>query len=134
VTSVEPALVWMVHRETPASGVRGQLALEPGHVVFRPDVGPSSRVDSLGQTIIALSEIGKASKSRGSPVLEVHTTTPGLPSVVLFYFAEPPKTHLAMNPRAHAAGVLGASNAFMGEDAAAWAKAIRRAKDAPSTA
>jgi hypothetical protein len=117
----------MVHKDTVHSGVRGNLLLEPEHLAFRPDVSPSARLDALGPTVMALDEISRVAKARGSPVLEVHTTTPGLPPVVMFFFAQPPTTHRSMRTRAYGATLLGASNAFLGEDVAAWADAIRSA-------
>ena len=127
MTDIEPAIVWMVHRETPRSGVRGRLSLEPAHLVFRPEVGPATSVDALGQTLIALADVSKASKTPGSPVLEVHSSTPGLPGVIMFFFAKPPTPRGSVHPRAYGAGILGVSNTFVGPDVAAWAQTIRAA-------
>lgn len=124
---MEPAAVWMVHKDTPKNGVRGQLALESGHLVFRPDVVAGAGVDSLGQTVFGLVEIRKVRRARASPVLEVHAATPGLPDVVLFFFAKPPDIYSSAlpNPRAHGATYLGTSNTFVGEVVGEWVSALR---------
>jgi hypothetical protein len=126
---MDPATVWMVHKDTPKNGVRGRLSLEPAHLVFRPDVAAGAAVDSLGQTVLGVDEIGKVARARASPVLEVHTSTPGLPGVVLFYFAKPPDiyTSASVNPRARGATYLGTSNTFLSDVVGEWVSAVRAA-------
>jgi hypothetical protein len=119
----------MVHKDTPRNGVPGRLTLEARHLVFRPDLGAGARLDSLGQTVFGMDEIRKVGRARGSPVLKVHTATPGLPEVVLFFFAKPPDIYSSAlpNPRAHGATYLGTSNTFLSDIVSAWVTAIREA-------
>jgi hypothetical protein len=126
---MDPATVWMVHKDTPRNGVRGRLALEANHLVFRPDLGAEARLDSLGQTVFGMDEIRSVGRARGSPVLKVHTSTPGVPGVVLFFFAKPPDIYSSAlpNPRAHGATYLGTSNAFLSDVVREWVAAIRGA-------
>jgi hypothetical protein len=80
----EPTTVWMVHARTTLDGVKGVLSLEDRALVFRPEGGRSA------ETVIPLSEIRKVGRAPGSPVLEVHPVVPGGPSVIGFYFVQPP--------------------------------------------
>jgi hypothetical protein len=124
----EPSTVWMVHKETGRAGVRGDLILEPGRLIFRPELR-AAKLDTLGETVFALDEISKAARARSSPVLELHVRTVGLPPVVLFYFVKPPDIYSSPlpNPRRHGVTYLVSADAFVGEEVGDWLKAIREA-------
>jgi hypothetical protein len=125
----EPSTVWMVHKATGQAGVRGDLMLTGEHLVFRPELA-AAKIDSLGETVVAIAEIGKVRRSRRSPVLELHVTTPGLPEVLLFYFVKPPDMYSSglPNPRAAVATYLATSNAIYEDEVKEWAQAIAEAR------
>ena len=101
---VDAATVWMVHKDTGKEGVLGELILTEGELIFRPDVrGAKRNLDLLGETILPLGHVRKASRSRGTPVLEVRSKTPGVPDVVLFYFAKPPDMYSSAMPNPRSA-------------------------------
>ena len=130
MTPVEPATVWMVHKETGTSGVRGELFLTEIELVFRPEVrGAKPNLDLLGETVLPLGAIRKAVRSRATPVLEVRTETPGIPDTLLFFFAKPPDMYSSglMNPRTHSATYLANSNLLYKEEIEGWVEAIRAA-------
>lgn len=124
-----PSTVWMVHKSTGQAGVRGDLMLTDKHLVFRPELA-AARLDSLGETIVALEEVAKVRRSRRSPVLELHVTTPGLPDVLLFYFVKPPDMYSSglPNPRSAVATYLTTSNTFYEDEVKEWTQAIRDAR------
>jgi hypothetical protein len=120
----------MVHGDTGRMGVRGELVLTEGEVIFRPEIrGARRNLDLLGETVLPLSSIRRARRSRGTPVLEVRTRTPGVPQVVLFFFAKPPDMYSSglMNPRTHSATYLANSNLLYREEIDQWVGAIRSA-------
>ena len=130
MTTVDPATVWMVHKETGTSGVRGELFLTDRDLVFRPEVrGARGNLDLLGETVLPLAAISKAVRSRATPVLEVRAQTAGVPDVLLFFFAKPPDMYSSglMNPRTHSATYLANSNLLYREEIGAWVSAIRSA-------
>src|SRR5712691_11719736 len=98
--SPEPSTVWMVHKSTGQLGVRGELFLEAERLIFRPEL-KGTKLDLLGETVFASTDIEKAGRSRHSPVLELRVSTPGVPEVVLFYFVKPPDMYSSglPNPR-----------------------------------
>ena len=119
----------MVHKSTGQAGVRGDLILTKEHLVFRPEL-TAARIDSLGETVVALAEVGSVRRSRRSPVLELHVSTPGLPDVLLFYFVKPPDRYSSglPNPRAAVATYLTTSNALYEDEVKEWAQAISEAR------
>jgi hypothetical protein len=123
-----PTEVWMVHKGTGTRGIRGDLILEPERLIFRPELR-AARPDALGETVFGLDQLTKVTRSRRSPVLELHVTTEGLPPVVLFYFVKPPDLYSsgAANPRSYAALYLSNAGAVYEEDVTEWMQAIREA-------
>jgi hypothetical protein len=121
-----PSTVWMVHQDTGPGGVRGELILEPERLLFRPELR-AAKLDTLGETVFAMDQVTKVTRSRRSPVLQLHIVTDGLPPVVLFYFVKPPDMYSsgASNPRSYAALYLSNAGAVYEEEIAEWAKAIR---------
>jgi hypothetical protein len=92
--------VWMVHGRTPLDGVKGMLSLQDRAIVFVPEGGRSS------DTVLPVASIGKVGRARGTPVLEVATDLPNAPSVIGFYFVQPP-------PLAEPAGGLKVLDKFL---------------------
>jgi hypothetical protein len=105
--------------------------LEPAHLVFRPEVR-TAKLDHLGDTVLALEHIQKVVRARGSPVLELHVTTAGLPPVVLFYFVKPPDIYSSgmANPRFAGVSFLLRSNALLLDAVVEWEHAIQSAVQA----
>jgi hypothetical protein len=124
---VGPATVWMVHRSTGQRGVQGQLFLDGDRLIFRPALG-AVRIEHMGETVFGLEEVVGVSRARGSPVLELEVTTPGVPSPVLFYFVRPPDFYgtLLRDPRAAAGAYLAGANAVHGREVDDWVEALRR--------
>jgi len=122
----EPSTVWMVHKSTGQGGVRGDLILDTDRLVFRPEL-TGAKLDLLGETIFANTDIEKVGRSRHSPVLELRVTTEGIPPVVLFYFVKPPDMYSSglPNPRRAVATYLTSSNALYTEEVDEWVAAIR---------
>jgi hypothetical protein len=122
----EPSTVWMVHKSTGQQGVRGELVLETERLIFRPELA-GTKLDLLGETVFPTTDIHKVSRSRHSPVLELHVSTAGVPDVVLFYFVKPPDMYSSglPNPRSAVATYLTNSNALYTEEVDEWVRAIR---------
>jgi hypothetical protein len=116
----------MVHKGTGPPGIRGDLILESERLIFRPELR-AAKPDTLGETVIALDQVNRVSRSRRSPVLELHVQTDGVPPVVLFYFVKPPDMYSsgAINPRSYAAIYLANAGAVYEEEVADWLEAIR---------
>jgi hypothetical protein len=128
--------VWMVHARTGITGVKGTLDLEDSVLVFRPEkVG-------RGDTRIGVERIKRTRRVRGTPILEIYPRSENVPSVVGFYFVEPPKigtpavetsTPLgSMNPFKRHAGRRAAlrklrlANAQKKEEVQAWVERLNR--------
>jgi hypothetical protein len=124
----EVATVWMVHKDVGRAGVRGDLTMVQGRLIFRPEVR-GAKLDTLGETVIPLTEVSKVRRARATPVLEVHVSTEGLPDVVLFYFVKPPDPYSSgmPNPRSADLTYLATSNTLYEEEVAGWVKAIKTA-------
>jgi hypothetical protein len=122
----EPSTVWMVHKSTGQGGVRGELLLHVDRLIFRPEL-TGTKLDLLGETVFANTDIAKVSRSRHSPVLELRVSTLGVPEVVLFYFVKPPDMYSSglPNPRAAVLTYLTNSNALYTEEVDEWVRAIR---------
>jgi hypothetical protein len=121
----------MVHTGTGKAGVRGELILTNRDLIFRPEVRGAKRdLDLLGETVIALETLRKVSRARGSPVLEVRPKTPGVPPVVLFYFAKPPDMYSSAmpDPRGASISYLASSGVLYREEIDAWVEAIDAAR------
>jgi hypothetical protein len=125
---LDPATVWMVHKGTGKRGVRGELILNPDRLIFRPELR-SAKPDTLGETVFALRQIDKVTRSRGSPVIELRVAAPSVPPVVLFYFIKPPDIYSSgmPNPRFAGASFLIGSNALLADQVAEWEREIRTA-------
>jgi hypothetical protein len=74
----------MVHSRTEMTGVKGTLRLDDKTLVFEPEGGRAS------ETVLPVSSIVRVHRSLGSPVLEVSVDLPNAPSVIGFYFVQPP--------------------------------------------
>jgi len=66
------------------AGVKGTLTLEEGALVFVPEGGRST------EAVLPVRSIARAHRARGTPVLEVRIDLPNAPSVIGFYFVQPP--------------------------------------------
>jgi len=116
--------VWAVrlgghHRE-----VRGSIALEEEALVFESSDGsPGER--------IALTDVRRARRIRGSPVLVVHYVTASEDARAAFYFSKPPPVDppgvKKRRARRQAVHYLGMSNVDIKEEVKAWERAIRDA-------
>ncbi len=126
VEAPPPTTVWMVHKDTGKQGVRGELTLEAERLIFRPEIA-GRNLDLLGETVFAPHEIRGARKAKGSPVLKLDVSTPGLPKVVLFYFTKPPDMYSSPmpNPRMATMTYLMSSDAYVGQEVDVWLKALR---------
>ncbi len=123
--------VWMVHARTTLDGVKGVLSLEQRALVFRPDGGRSA------ETVIPVDDVRRVGRALGSPVLEVRVAIPGGPSIIGFYFVQPPSLsppteglrlfsrYLA---RRRAIGKLRAGNAVKRREVEQWVRAVRSAQ------
>ena len=123
--------VWMVHARTTLDGVKGVLSLEGRALVFRPDGGRSA------ETLIPLADLRRVGRAPGSPVLEVRIAISGGPSVIGFYFVQPPplspptegfrlfSRYLA---RRRAIVKLRGGNAMKRKEVEAWVQAVRNAQ------
>jgi hypothetical protein len=129
VVAERSSTVWMVNPVTGLEGRKGTLNLQNGRLVFRPD----SR--SFGDSIFALSDIRRARRMRGTPVLEVALRT-GPPSLVGFYFVKPPSMEESADfrpfqrrkTRKLALNALRRSNVVKKQDIEGWVEAIRSAQ------
>ena len=65
-------------------GEKGKLTLDERAVVFVPEGGRAS------ETVLPLGSINRVRRARGTPVLEVAVELPNAPSMIGFYFIEPP--------------------------------------------
>jgi hypothetical protein len=74
----------MVHGRTQMAGVKGTLSLDSGALVFVPAGGRAS------ETVLPLRSIVRVHRAKGAPVLEVSVDVPNAPSVIGFYFVQPP--------------------------------------------
>jgi hypothetical protein len=66
------------------TGVKGTLRLDDRALVFEPTGGRAS------ETVLPMSSILRVHRPPGTPVLEVSVDLPNAPSVIGFYFVEPP--------------------------------------------
>jgi hypothetical protein len=98
------SVVWMVHARTALTGVKGMLLIEQDDLVFRP------QLKGAGDTRVRVELIRRVHRVRGTPILEIYPNGTTLPTVLGFYFVEPPKIggdptdtpYAALNPfRAH---------------------------------
>lgn len=76
--------MWMVHKRTELAGVKGTLTLDERALVFVPEGGRAA------ETVLPVGSIVRAHRARGTPVLEVALDLPNAPSVIGFYFVQPP--------------------------------------------
>jgi hypothetical protein len=97
-----PSMVWMVHARTAMTGVKGALDLEDGVLVFHP------QNVSRGDTRIPVAGIKRSRRVRGTPILEIYPSSDSLPTVIGFYFVEPPQIGHAGEPTTP----MGAMNPF----------------------
>src|SRR3989442_4308982 len=74
----------MVNAVPGMAGRKGTLTLQDGRLVFRPESG------SFGDSEFPLSEVRRARRVRGTPVLELALQKDGAPPLVGFYFVKPP--------------------------------------------
>lgn len=80
----EPLTVWKVvlSKGRPPVDVRGTLSLDDEALVFVAD-------GEVAETRIRYTDVAEAKRLRGSPVLLIRRSDPGL-GALAFYFAEPP--------------------------------------------
>ena len=121
--------VWMVNPVTGLEGRKGTLNLQDGRLVFRPD----SR--SFGDSVFVLSDIRRARRMRGTPVLEM-ALRKGPPSLVGFYFVKPPDMEESADfrpfqrrkARKLALNALRRGNVVKMQEIDKWVEAIRSAQ------
>ena len=65
-------------------GVKGKLTIDEQAVVFVPEGGRAS------ETVLPLGSIDRVRRARGTPVLELAVDLPNAPSMIGFYFIQPP--------------------------------------------
>ena len=127
----EASTVWMVHARTTLDGVKGVLSLEQGALVFRPDGGRS------GETVIPVDDVRRVGRAPGSPVLEVRVAVPGAPSIIGFYFVQPPslspptegfRLFSRYMARRRAIAKLRAGNAVKRREVEQWVRDVRKAQ------
>ncbi len=139
---VTKTTVWEVELRQggPMDDRKGSLALEADALVFEPADGGAARR-------IALAEVRKLRRLRGSPVLLVIHAAGSVPVRIAYYFAQPPPlertqplaqerfTLVAMrkNSKRHVrrqnVGYLGMWNRQKKELLASWERAVRAAMD-----
>ena len=130
---MDAATVWMVHKGTGKQGVKGELLLTERDLVFRPEIRGAKRdLDLLGETVIPLATLRRASRSRGSPVLEIRSKSPGVPAIVLFFFAKPPDMYSSAmpDPRGASMTYLTSSGLVYREEIDDWVGAIDASRGA----
>jgi hypothetical protein len=120
----------MVSSRTGLTGVKGELTLDPGGLVFTPRQtvgGP--------ETVFAFEYIRRARRLRASPVLELHMRRTGGPTPVGFYFVQPPNLEAQDDSgmlakrrlRRDAAFSLVRLNTVKRQEVERWVDAIREA-------
>ena len=122
--------VWMVSRETGQLGWRGTITLEGENLAFRPQDGGAPR-------LFALTEIRRAHRVLGSPVLELRLAPTATQRLVGFYFVRPPSLEpppsttprplQKRTARKRAVLTLRAANTVKLDDIRTWVRAIRGA-------
>jgi len=123
----------MVHKGTGKQGVKGELLLTERDLVFRPEIRGAKRdLDLLGETVIPLATLRRASRSRGSPVLEIRSKSSGLSSRVIFFFAKPPDIYSSAmaDPRGASITYLTSSRLVYREEIDDWVGAIDASRGA----
>jgi hypothetical protein len=143
----EPTVVWAVETHLGPEDRRGTLTLERDCLLFLPDSG--------GREIrIALADVRKARRLRGSPVLMVVHAAEGRRRRTAFYFVQPPpleamlghgsleeQTRPSLIPRSgrrrarkQNVGYLGTWNRSKKHDLLEWQRAVREALRAAGAA
>jgi hypothetical protein len=121
--------VWMVNARTGIDGWKGELALTEARLVFRPESSHHNRAE------FRMADITSVRRARGSPIVEIHLNIPDHPSVVGFYFIEPPPmrlpdTRFRLFPRyfarRSAIGELMKGNAVKSDEVNEWVRRIER--------
>jgi hypothetical protein len=127
----EASTVWMVHARTTLDGVKGVLTLEQRAVMFRPEGGRSA------ETVIPVTDVRRVARAPGSPVLELRVDIAGSPSVIGFYFVQPPSLSSPTEgfrlfsrylARRRAITKLRAGNAAKRREVERWVNAVRSAQ------
>jgi hypothetical protein len=121
---MERQQVWAVRLGGLQREVKGTIVLEEEALVFESSDGsPGER--------IALTDVRRAKRIRGSPVLVVHYVTAAEDARAAFYFSKPPPVDppgvKKRKARRQAVHYLGMSNVDIKEDVKTWERAIRDA-------
>jgi hypothetical protein len=116
--------VWAVRLGGLQREVKGFMVLEDDALVFESSDGsPGDR--------IALTDLRRAKRIRGSPVLVVHYVTESEDARAAFYFSKPPPVDppgvKKRKARRQAVHYLEMSNVDIKEEVKAWERAIRDA-------
>jgi hypothetical protein len=116
--------VWAVRLGGLQREVQGSIALEEEALVFESSDGSSGER-------IALTDVRRAKRIRGSPVLVVHYVTESEAARAAFYFAKPPPVEpegvKKRKARRQAVHYLEMANVDIKEEVKAWERAIRDA-------
>lgn len=135
----EAVTVWVVQLRRGLTRERsGRLSLEPDALAFAAD-------DGSGHVRIALGDVRRARRLRGSPVLLVAHEVHGRTERTAFYFAQPPPLEALVGERPERpsplpvgrggrrkarrqnVGYLGTWNRELKADVADWERAVREA-------
>lgn len=135
----EAVTVWVVQLRRGLTRERsGRLSLEPDALAFAAD-------DGSGHVRIALGDVRRARRLRGSPVLLVAHEVHGRTERTAFYFAQPPPLEALVGERPERpsplpfgrggrrkarrqnVGYLGTWNRELKADVAEWERAVREA-------
>ena len=120
-----PITVWRVDlRPGSVRETRGTLSLEPDALVF-------AAADDGGEHRIQISEIHRAHRTLGSPILMIIHSRSGEPTRTAFYFAQPPPLESASRRvtkrkvRRQSATYLGWRNKELKDRIKDWERAVR---------
>ncbi|MFL5737300.1 MAG: hypothetical protein ACJ76P_08170 [Actinomycetota bacterium] len=121
---MEKQQVWAVRLGGHQREVKGTIELEDEALVFESSDGsPGER--------IALTDVRRAKRIRGSPVLVIHYVTGAEDARAAFYFSKPPPVDppgvKKRKARRQAVHYLGMSNVDIKEDVKTWERAIHDA-------
>jgi len=122
---IQPVTVWAVRIGVSSREAEGKLSLEPAALVF-------DLADEEGALRIALEDVRKAKRIRGSPILIVDAVEHTSQVRFAFYFVKPPPLvpqgrESKGRVKRKAVGYLQTANGRMKDLVREWEKAVREA-------
>jgi hypothetical protein len=122
---IEPVTVWAVRIGVSDRETEGRLSLEPAALVF-------DLANEEGALRIALRDVRKARRVRGSPILVVDSIEEKRQIRFAFYFVKPPPLvpqgrESKGRVKRKAVGYLQTANGHMKDVVREWEQAVRRA-------